>query len=93
MNRFQSIILSIILLIIYILICYYMIKLKLLSAVVLSFLLVIIILNILYPVSNVSREAPDFYLLLYFSFQIVGILLIFFYVMITTIKDSRENKV
>lgn len=89
MERKLVVLLSIILFFVYFCIAYYMIGLNLISALVISVLLCIIIMNILYPIQNVSYESPDSFLIIYIMINITGILICILYIIYKTLYDSR----
>ena len=90
MERSSALILTIILYFIFFLLCYYGAKITLLSSIVLSTFISLILLNIFYPPNKITQDPSDFTLIIYAIFQIIGIIIIVYYVTYKTLLDFRK---
>ncbi len=91
MERALAILLTLIIFIIMFMMIYFGAYVRLWSSIILCILISIILLNIFYPLSQVTMDEPDFSLLLYAIIQIGGILLLIIYITQKTITDVRRQ--
>lgn len=90
MERSSALILTIIFYFIFYLLCYYGAKITFLSSLVLSTFISLILLNIFYPPNNITQDPSDFTLIIYAIFEIIGIIIIVYYVTYKTLLDVRK---
>ena len=93
MKRNLALFLTVIIFIVFTLICYYLAFVTFISSVVFGTLISIIILNIMYPINKATTEEADYTIYIYAIFQIYAILLLLFYVSVTTLRNVRENAI
>ncbi len=89
MNRESALSITIIFFFIFLAIAFYGCQLKLLSAIVISVFISLILLNIFYPPHRITQDPNDFTLIIYSIIEILGLLLIFFYIAFITLSDVR----
>lgn len=92
MDRNGALALSLMFLFVFFLICYYGMKVTWYSSLALAILTSLIYLNMYYPLSKIPVSNADFSLILYGCYQIIGFLILIFYVVIVAILDTRKNK-
>jgi len=92
MNRASALVLSIIFLIIFTLITYYGARVKIWSSFIFSIFVSLILLNLLYPVEKVTTDNADFTLIIYALYQIIGIIILGFYITEKSLGDVRNNE-
>ena len=91
MNRIISLIIVLIFFVIFLLINYFGNKITLWSSFILSLFISFILLNFLYPISNIPSDEGDFTLVIYVIFYLISILFILIYIIVKTLSDVRKN--
>lgn len=91
MNRSNALIISVLTLLIYLFLTYYFIELTFISSLVFSSFISLIILNILYPISNSVTDDNDFSLFVYLLYQLIIVGILFLYVTLYSLTDTRIN--
>lgn len=91
MNRQSALVLSIILLILFVALAYFGARITFWSSLVFGITISLILLNIYYPPSNLSTDPADFTLILYAAFMLLGLLIIFIYLVIAILSDVRKT--
>lgn len=89
MERWTALILSLVLFLIFAALAYYGAKATLWASVVLALLLSLLILNFFYPVSQLATDDADASLVVYAIFFLLGILILFVYVVQSTLSTTR----
>jgi hypothetical protein len=89
MDRQSALVLTIIFFFIFYMICYYGSMMTWDSSLVLSTFISLILLNIFYNPYKVTQDPSDFTLIIYTVFEILGLVIIFLYVIIKTLCDVR----
>lgn len=89
MERQVALVLTIIFFIVFVLLSYYGAQVTLWSSIIFALFVSIILLNFFYPVSQVTTDDADFTLILYASFEIIGIVLLAIYITQRTLSDTR----
>lgn len=79
----------IILFVLFFVITYCCIGVTLLSSVTISLLLSVLFLNVFYPMTRVTEDAPDFCLIVYACVQILSLVVIVCYVIYKGLYDIR----
>ena len=89
MNRESALVLSILFFLLFFIITYYGAKVTLWSSIIFSVFVVLILLNIFYPPSNIADSDVDFSLYIYAAFEIIGIALLGIYIVLKTLSDVQ----
>ena len=89
MQRQSALVLSIIFFVLFALITYYGARVTLWSSIIFGLFISLILLNLFYPVSQLTTDDADFTLVLYAAFEIIGITLLAIYITQRTLSDSR----
>jgi uncharacterized membrane protein YoaK (UPF0700 family) len=90
MDRQSALILTIIFFMVFIFLAYYGAKLTMLSTIVLATFISLILLNIFYPPNKITQDPNDFTLVIYLTLEVIGIIIIVFYVSYMTLADTRQ---
>lgn len=90
MERQTALVLCIIFFIIFTLLAFYGAKVKVWSSIVFGTFISLILLNLFYPISQTATDDPDFTLVLYAIFEILGVLILFIYIAQTTLNDVKN---
>lgn len=90
MDRSSALILTIIFYFVFFLLAYYGAKITLFSSIVISTFISLVLLNIFYPPNKITQDPSDFTLIIYGVFEIIGIIIIVYYVAYTTLLDIRR---
>lgn len=77
----------------FVIILYFGAKITAWSTFVLSYFISLIVLNILYPVSQVTMEKSDLTLFFYAFFQLFGLLVLTVYIFERAFNDFQNKKV
>lgn len=93
MDRQTALILVIIFFTLFLLLTYYGAKVKLWSSVVFSIFLALILLNIFYPLSQMTTDDADFSLVLYALIQIFSVIILAVYITQKTLSDVSNSEV
>lgn len=91
MNRQTALVLSIIFFIVFGLIAYYGARITIWSSIIFGLFVALILLNLFYPVSQLTDDAADFTLVLYAAFEIIGIILLAIYITQKTLSNVRAE--
>ena len=89
MERQSALVLSIIFFVLFALITYYGARVTLWSSIIFGLFVALILLNLFYPVSQLTTDDADFTLVLYAAFEIIGIILLAIYITQRTLSDTR----
>ena len=89
MERQSALVLSIIFFVLFGIITYYGARVTLWSSIIFGLFLSLILLNLFYPVSQITTDDADFTLVLYAAFEIIGIILLAIYITQRTLSDVR----
>lgn len=89
MERQSALVLSIIFFVLFALITYYGASVTLWSSIIFGLFIALILLNLFYPVSQLTTDDADFTLVLYAAFEIIGIILLAIYITQRTLSDVR----
>lgn len=89
MERQTALVLSIVFFIIFTLITYIGAQVKIWSSIIFGLFISLVLLNIFYPPSQITTEGADATLVIYGTFQIVGIILILIFIVDKTLNDVR----
>ena len=89
MDRKSALVLTIIFFIVFFLVAYYGTKITFSSSLVFSTFMSLILLNLLYPLNQITSESADFTLILYALLQLIGIMILSFYIVFTTLSNVR----
>lgn len=92
MNRQWSLFLSILVAIFVYLILYYGAYITVISSLIFSIACFIIVLNFLYPISNVASDPVSISLYIYILLQLLSILLLLIFIFYVCINDVRKKK-
>lgn len=92
MDRQTALILVIIFFTFFLLLTYYGAKVTLWSSIVFSLLLSLILLNIFYPLSQMTTDDADFSLVVYALIQILSVIILAIYVTQKTLSDTSYYK-
>lgn len=92
MNRQTAIFLSMVSFLFFAIILYFGAKITAWSSFVLSYFISLIILNILYPLSQLTSDQPDLTLFIYAFIQLLGILVLAIYIFERSFNDSQSKK-
>ena len=90
MERQSALVLSIIFFTLFTIITYYGARVTLWSSIIFGLFVALILLNLFYPVSQLTTDDADFTLVLYAAFEIVGIALLAIYITQRTLSDARS---
>ena len=89
MLRQVALVIVLILFVVFVFLMYYGAQSTLWSSIIFSIFVSLIILNLFYPVSQLTTDPGDFTLIFYSVFVIVGIILLSIYIMHKTLSDVR----
>ena len=89
MDRSTALLLSLVFFIIFVMIAYYGAKVTFFSSITLGIFLSLIILGFFYPISQLAEDDPDFTLVLYAIFIIIGIFILGLYILYHALCDIR----
>lgn len=89
MNRESALFLTIIIFLLFLCLVYYGAQATLWSSIIFSILVSLILLNLFYPISQVTTEEANFSLYAYATFVVIGIVLLIIYIMQRTLCDVR----
>lgn len=89
MRRTDALVIVILVFLVFLFICYYGIYLTLFSSVALSVILALIVLQFLYPISQVLKESGDETLIVYALLITIALIILFFYIGIKAVCDVR----
>lgn len=89
MERQSALVLSIIFFIIFVIIAYYGAHVKIWSSIIFGLFVSLILLNLFYPVSQLTTDDADFTLVLYAIFEIGGLILLGVYITQKTLSDVK----
>lgn len=89
MERQSALVLSIIFFVLFTLITYYGARVTFWSSIIFGLFVALILLNLFYPVSQLTTDDADFTLVLYAAFEIIGIVLLAIYITQRTLSDAR----
>ena len=89
MQRQSALVLSIIFFILFTLLTYYGAQVTIWSSIIFGLFAALILLNLFYPVSQLTTDDADFTLVLYAAFEIIGIVLLAIYIAQRTLSDVR----
>lgn len=89
MERQAALVLSIIFFIVFTIITYYGARVTLWSSIIFGLFVSLILLNLFYPISQITTDDADFTLVLYALFEIIGIALLAVYITQRTLSDTR----
>lgn len=89
MERQSALVLSIIFFTLFTVITYYGARVTLWSSVIFGLFISLILLNLFYPVSQLTTDDADFTLVLYAAFEIIGIVLLAIYITQKSLSDVR----
>lgn len=90
MERQSALILSIIFFTLFTLITYYGAQVTLWSSIIFGLFVALILLNLFYPVSQLTTDDADCSLVIYAAFEIIGIVLLAIYITQRTLSDVRS---
>lgn len=90
MERQVALILSIIFFLLFGLISYFGARVTLWSSIIFGLFVSLILLNMFYPLSQLTTDNADFSLVLYALFEIIGIALLAVYITQRTLSDVRS---
>lgn len=91
MEREYALILSIIFFVIFSMITYYGAGVTLWSSCIFGLFVALILLNLFYPVSRATTDNPDFTLVIYAAFEIIGVILLAIYITLKSLGDVRYD--
>jgi len=89
MDRQSALVLSIIFFGLFVLVAYYGAQVTLWSSIIFGLFVGLILLNIFYPPGHVATDNPDFTLVLYAAFEIIGIILLGVYITQKSLSDVQ----
>ena len=90
MERQSALVLSIIFFVVFTMITYYGARVTIWSSVIFGLFVGLILLNLFYPVSQLTTDDADFTLVLYAAVEIIGIILLAIYITQRTLSDVRQ---
>ena len=91
MNRQSALVLAIIFFALFSAIAYYGAMITWWSSIILGMFVSLILLNMFYPISELTTDDADFTLCVYAAFIIFGIVLLAIYITQKTLSDVRES--
>lgn len=89
MDRQSALVLAIIFLVLFTMITYYGAQITFWSSLIFGLFVSLILLNMFYPVSQITTDDADFTLVLYAAFLILGLILLAIYITQRTLSDTR----
>jgi uncharacterized membrane protein YagU involved in acid resistance len=90
MERQTALVLSIIFGVLFALITYYGAQVTLWSSIIFSLFVGLILLILLYPPSQATTDDPDYTLVVYACYVIIGVILLAIYIAQRTLSDVRK---
>lgn len=91
MDRQSALVLTIIFFTLFTLITYYGARVTLWSSIIFGVFVALILLNLFYPISQITTDDADFTLILYAIFEIIGVALLAIYITQRTLSDTRST--
>jgi hypothetical protein len=91
MERQSALVLTIIFFMVFAILAYYGAQVTLWSSIIFSVFVSLILLNLFYPISQATADDPDYSLVIYAIFEVVGIFVLALYIAQRTLNDVREG--
>ena len=91
MERQTALVLTIIIFILFLIICYYGARIRIWSSIAFATFVALILLNLFYPIGQVTVDQADYTLILYAIFEIIGILILAIYITHRSLGDIRND--
>lgn len=89
MERQSALVLTIIFFMVFAILAYYGAQVTLWSSIIFSVFVCLILLNLFYPISQATSDDPDYSLVIYAIFEVVGIFLLALYIAQHSLNDVR----